>query len=288
MKAFRLCDSGRSKSSTEPFKTNKSSTAFRFQKPLPEVQLRPSVYGFQALVPFLGTDGGACASLRFVSCQEVCLRELTAAQRNSEISFKLHDWIIEAVACGLARELEDVGENIDQFLDADEDPLTGLRLALGLEDLSPDLLDELEEDEQDTDAKSSRDSVSPKKHRKRGCDMPQSRSKRQKHGNNKPWSSTVKIASAWVVIANCLFEQDMMHQLKVRFVHIHFSLNFKQPLFILSPIVCSSFCCIHRLCVEPVSLSPSISHCCILPKSFSLTVESAISTEFLTYYLGDR
>ncbi|KAH9279030.1 hypothetical protein ECG_08602 [Echinococcus granulosus] len=205
----------------------KNSTLRRCQglrNPLPESHLRPSTHAFKALVPFIKDLVVACASLKFVSRQELVLREISAAidSPSSSVSFNPTDWITEAVACGLIQELDDSEFAIPRTLKEAEDGEWITRQAIGLETPPPGLLEQLEM----MDAEEEKEGVdyfegaivplSPRGDRNRRMLADNSVSGRSSKRPRKDQQRRASkyLSPTWVIIANCLFEHGMFKEVK--------------------------------------------------------------------------
>ncbi|KAL7060604.1 hypothetical protein AAHC03_010069 [Spirometra sp. Aus1] len=203
------------------------------RKPLPEVQLRPSVHAFEALVPFAFSGSGnqrpddSCCpqltgnfvSLKFVSRQEKCLRDLSRAclceKQPSSSVFNVCLWITEAIACGLVRELEDaVVDDVSRMLD-DSDPLMGVRLSLGLDNVTPEVLEELGVDPYERFSDElAHDVDTPRltSQKRRRLVSEQGQAEVTTGGGGGQTLAEI-LRPQWVVVANTLFEQKMLREL---------------------------------------------------------------------------
>ena len=209
--------------------------------PLPESQLRPSVHGFKALVAFI--EGGhvvaRCASLKFVSRQEMVFRDLasriaTSASSSAAVSFDPVEWITEAVACGLIEDFDEMDYDIPRTLRSLEGSEWPTRQAIGLDPVPPGLLEQLavmdaEEEKMREEEESADDfeclgcvptEPAEEASRKRGLlsiDLTRgscSWAKRPRRGGGEEHTRTWKYLSpAWVSIANCLFNHAKWREL---------------------------------------------------------------------------
>uniref|UniRef100_A0A0X3NSE9 ELYS beta-propeller domain-containing protein n=1 Tax=Schistocephalus solidus TaxID=70667 RepID=A0A0X3NSE9_SCHSO len=226
-----LCGTTRTKK-----RPNVSNGVPLLRKPLPEVQMRPSVHAFEALVPFVFSGSchqrpddhcpqltGNFLSLKFVSRQEKCLRDLSKVclyekqpsqpRQAPSPAFNVYLWITEAVACGLIRELEDVLiDDVSRIFD-DSDPLMGIRLSLGLDNVTPEMLQQLGLDPNERFSEEPAQDVSSPR---------QSSQKRRRlvseYGQTEVTSGDGQtlaevLRPQWVVVANTLFEQKMLREL---------------------------------------------------------------------------
>uniref|UniRef100_A0A5K3EZU7 ELYS-bb domain-containing protein n=1 Tax=Mesocestoides corti TaxID=53468 RepID=A0A5K3EZU7_MESCO len=186
------------------------------RKPLSELQLRPSTHSFDAFVPFIRDPGVvAYATLKFVSRQELALRELSAAIKSpSSSSFEANDWILEAVACSLIQEFEDPDYDIPRIMKETEDSEWLLRQALGLEFVPQDLQTQLELVEKDAEDECSSDDcvMSPRAGNKRPVAIVGGRS--AKRGRHVVEKAGDHLSPTWVIIANCLLDHGMLREVK--------------------------------------------------------------------------
>ncbi|KAL5971884.1 Protein ELYS [Taenia solium] len=194
------------------------------RNPIPESQLRPSAHAFKALVPFIRDHVVACASFKFVSRQELVLREIPAAidSPSSSIHFDPIDWITEAVACGLIQELDDSAYGIPRILKEAEGSEWITRQAIGLETPPPGLLKQMEmmDAEEEKEAADYFESaivlLSPRGDRKRRIlsdqDVGGRSSKRPR--KDQQIRTSKYLSPTWVIIANCLLEHGMFKEVK--------------------------------------------------------------------------
>ncbi|VDK36694.1 unnamed protein product [Taenia asiatica] len=194
------------------------------RNPIPESQLRPSAHAFKALVPFIRDHVVACASFKFVSRQELVLREIPAAidSPSSSIPFDPIDWITEAVACGLIQELDESAYGIPRILKEAEDSEWVTRQAIGLETPPPGLLKQMEmmdaeEEKEGADySESAIVPLSPLGDRKRRIlsdqDVGGRSSKRPR--KDRQIRTSKYLSPTWVIIANCLLEHGMFREVK--------------------------------------------------------------------------
>lgn len=166
----------------------------------------------------------ACASFKFVSRQELVLREISVAidSPHSSIPFDPIDWITEAVACGLIQEFDDSDYGIPRILKDAEDSEWITRQAIGLEILPPGLQKQMEmmdaeEEKEDTDYfESAAIPLSPRGDRKRRLLSDQGvggRSSKRPRTDQQIRTSKY-LSPTWVIIANCLLEHGMFKEVK--------------------------------------------------------------------------
>ncbi|VDM22825.1 unnamed protein product [Hydatigera taeniaeformis] len=161
----------------------------------------------------------ACVSFKFVSRQELALREISTAidsLSSSSASFDPTDWITEAVACGLIQEFDDSDFGIPRILKEAEDSEWITRQAIGIETLPPGLLKQLEmmdaeEEQEGIDYEVATAPLSPHGSRKRRLlsDQGVGRMSSKRPRRDQKMRTSKYLSPTWVIIANCLLEHGM-------------------------------------------------------------------------------